>query len=314
MADPAEVVIVGPDGTEHVFPPGFDPQRAAAIVRQAAVPRSVLDTAKDVAIGAGKGAIHTALDLGQAVSAIPGVGRVTNAIGNALGGVAGQALYGQQAQPATNDAAFQSARSGTAYTNTPQMVGGGLETLGELALPVGEAAKAVPTAAKAGAKFQEVMSAARTLPVDVNGPGQVALRIQELADRGGSMPMAVRKFLGRITNPAGGDLTYEEARDFASNISRLSANEYQRLTPVVAREVANLRVALNDAVAKTAQSAGKLDEYRSAMREYARAMQLRDAISSVAEGAKRSVPYATAAGAGAWLTSRILRMLGGAGE
>jgi len=29
-----EVVIVGKDGTHHVFPPGFDPKRAASIVRQ----------------------------------------------------------------------------------------------------------------------------------------------------------------------------------------------------------------------------------------------------------------------------------------
>lgn len=29
-----EVVILGTDGTEHVFPPGFDPKRAAQIVRQ----------------------------------------------------------------------------------------------------------------------------------------------------------------------------------------------------------------------------------------------------------------------------------------
>src|SRR6266571_2841498 len=28
-----EVVIVGDDGTEHVFPPGFDPKKAAALVR-----------------------------------------------------------------------------------------------------------------------------------------------------------------------------------------------------------------------------------------------------------------------------------------
>jgi hypothetical protein len=32
MAD-QEVVIVGADGTEHIFPPGFDPKRAAAIVK-----------------------------------------------------------------------------------------------------------------------------------------------------------------------------------------------------------------------------------------------------------------------------------------
>lgn len=33
MADPQEVVIVDQQGTEHVFPAGFDPKRAAAIVR-----------------------------------------------------------------------------------------------------------------------------------------------------------------------------------------------------------------------------------------------------------------------------------------
>mgnify|MGYP001604634340 CR=1 FL=1 len=35
MADDQDVVIVGTDGTEHVFPPGFDPKRAAGIVRHA---------------------------------------------------------------------------------------------------------------------------------------------------------------------------------------------------------------------------------------------------------------------------------------
>jgi hypothetical protein len=36
------------------------------------------------------------------------------------------------------------------------------------------------------------------------------------------MPMAVRKFLNRITDPEKAQMNYEEARDFASNISRLS--------------------------------------------------------------------------------------------
>jgi hypothetical protein len=34
-----EVVILGPDGTEHVFPSGFDPKKAAAIVRGGAAPK-----------------------------------------------------------------------------------------------------------------------------------------------------------------------------------------------------------------------------------------------------------------------------------
>lgn len=36
-----EVVIIGDDGREHVFPAGFDPQRAASIVRQSAAPPNV---------------------------------------------------------------------------------------------------------------------------------------------------------------------------------------------------------------------------------------------------------------------------------
>lgn len=186
-----------------------------------------------------------------------------------------------------------------------------------LAAPVGSAVKAgveaIPTTAKAGAKFQEVMGAAKNVPLDVKDVGDAALRIQQLADRGGSMPMAVRKILNRMTDPGKGPLVYEEARDFASNISRLSANEFGRLTPAVAREVANLRVALNEANAQAAKIAGKGAEYKAAMREYAKAMRLKDAIDTAVKGAKKAVPVATAAGVGYWLTREVKSLLG-AGE
>lgn len=123
--------------------------------------------------------------------------------------------------------------------------------------------------------------------------------------------MAVRKILNRMTDPNKAAMTYEEARDFASNISRLSANEYQRLTPVVAREVANLRVALNEANAQAARQAGKMDEYRAAMREYAQAMRLREAISKTIRVAKKAAPWATAAGGLAWMNREVRSMLGG---
>jgi hypothetical protein len=123
--------------------------------------------------------------------------------------------------------------------------------------------------------------------------------------------MAVRKILNRMTDPNKPALNSQEARDFASNISRLSANEYGRLTPAVAREVAGLRVALNEAVAKAAQQAGKGAEYASAMKEYAQAMKIKGAIDAVAEGAKKGLPYATAAGAGTWLTLKLRQALSG---
>ncbi len=196
--------------------------------------------------------------------------------------------------------------------NAQQSTGKALETAAELAVPVGGAVKgaraALPSAARAGQKFQEVMGAAKSLPVSTDAAGQVALRISELAERGGSMPMAVRKLLNRITDPEKGALAYEEARDFASNISRLSANEFQRLTPAVAREVANLRVTLNKAIAETASKAGKGKEYASAMNEYAKAMRLRDLVDESIRGLKHAAPYATAAGAGAWLGAKALKL------
>lgn len=250
---------------------------------------SALSTLLDLAKGFGKGAVHTGIDLASMASQsqmIPGVNPRT-------------------LPPQVTDMLLGK----TAHSNTTQRIGGAAETVAEMAIPVTKAAEAVPSAARAGRAFQEVMGAAKHAAVDTNAPGEVALRIQQLADRGASMPMAVRKFLARITAPDKGEMTYEEARDFASAISRLSANEAQRLTPVVAREVANLRVTLNHAVAKAAEAAGKGPQYKAAMREYAQAMKVKDAVDAVVEGAKKGLPYATAAGAGTWLTMKLKNLL-----
>ncbi len=63
MAQEGEVVIVGDDGTEHVFPPGFDPKRAAGIVRvQSAHPVSGTGGAVLSAIGSGLPAAANAVE------------------------------------------------------------------------------------------------------------------------------------------------------------------------------------------------------------------------------------------------------------
>lgn len=207
---------------------------------------------------------------------------------------------------------FRRAEETTTAANTPQRVGKVLEAGAEMLLPTGQAAKAVPSVARAGAAFQDVMSAAKHIPVNADAAGEVGLRIMQLAERGGgSLPRPVSQFLQRITHPDKAPMVYEEARDFASGISRLSANEFQRLTPAVAREVAGLRVALNKGVAEAAAKAGKGREYAQAMSEYGRAMKLRGIIDDVVTGAKKALPYAGAAAAGTWLTKEALALLGG---
>lgn len=278
--------------------------------------RSWLDTAKDVAIGVGKGAASTVASLGEAAGQIrspfnPLAGKLSDAVDQ---------LYGK---PGLSKAAFAAADEATTATNTPQRVGKVLEGAAELALPVGAGAKAaveaIPSTARAGAAFKDVMGAARAIPVNTEAPGQVGLRIMQLAERGGgSLPRPVSQFLQRITHPDKAPIAYEEARDFASGISRLSANEFQRMTPAVAREVAGLRVTLNKAVAEAASKAGKGAEYSQAMKEYAKAMKLKTAIDDIAGAAKKAVPYGLATGAvgavgaGAyWLTKHVTDLLGG---
>ena len=137
---------------------------------------------------------------------------------------------------------------------------------------------AIPTRAKAGAKFKEVMGAVGQNTVDVGAPGNAALRISEMAERGGTMPKVVRDFVRRVTDPQKADLTYREARDFYSNISRLSADEYQRLTPALRMEVGKMRVALDRALAATAKAGGKEEVYRAAMKQYALAARTRELV------------------------------------
>lgn len=250
-------------------------------------------------VGAAKGAVHTGIDLAG-----------TAAQSRMIPGLTPQSLPPQ---------VLDRAKDATAYSNVGQQVGGGLETAVELAVPASKAIEAIPSAARAGSKFQSVMGIAKDVPIDVEAPGQAALNIMDIAEQGGgSLPQPVRQFANWVTNPKKDPMDYETARRFASGISRLSANEMSRLSPVVAREVAGLRVALNKSVADAAGSVGKGIEHAQAMTEYAKAMRLRDAIDEVIAGAKSALPKAIgggAAGAGAaggwWLTNHIKSLLGG---
>lgn len=268
-------------------------------------PRSWLDTVKDLGIGAAKGVGSTVAGLGE---------MATNA-----GMIPGQAR-GAPFNPVFRNPVFTRAEEATTATNTPQRIGKVAEVVGELALPTGVAGKAaveaIPSATRAGAVFQDVMKAAKNVPVDASKAGDVGLRIMQIAERGGgALPQPVRQFLGWITNPDKPQMTYDIARDFASGISRLSANEMQRLSPTVAREVAELRVTLNKAVAEAASKAGKGAEYARAMNEYAKAKKLTGMLDEVVKGAKKAAPFGLGLGAagaaGGWLTKEIMSLLGG---
>lgn len=90
MAQEPEVVIVGADGTEHVFPSGFDPKRAAAIVRSQAAPVPTgphvpvagrgtqlnVNASEDAARGVRAGAMSTVFHGGDLLRRATGTARV----------------------------------------------------------------------------------------------------------------------------------------------------------------------------------------------------------------------------------------------
>ncbi len=93
------------------------------------------------------------------------------------------------------------------------------------------------------------------------------------------------------TDPKKPEMTYEVARDFASNIGRLSVKDTQSIPPAMMSKIGDLRVALNAANAKAAGAAGVGEEYAAAMAEYAKAMKWKDAVDTAWTATKSAFPY-----------------------
>lgn len=249
----------------------------------------------------------TALDVGKGI--LKGVGGTVAGIGE-MAGNAG--LIPGQAGRLGRNPLFDRTDELTKATNTPQMVGKGLETAAEIALPVLKGASAIPRTARAGAALQDVMAAAKSVPLDLAAPGNSALRIQQLAGRGGTEPRMVRQFVARVTDPSKAPMNFEEGRDFYSNLSRLSGDEFNRLTGPIKREVGNLRTALNDSLKGAADTVGKGEKYAKGMDEYRRAAKLNDQVGDIGSAAKRALPLGLgggALGAGGYAAKKLFDLL-----
>lgn len=142
--------------------------------------------------------------------------------------------------------------------------------------------KTIPSVAKeqAAQKFSEVMQAVGSRPVDIGEAGNVALKAQELASRGGSMPKVIRDFVRRATDPTQGPMSYQEARDFYSNATRLSADEFNRLTPVMRAKVSEFTAALGRGISRTAEQGGQGERLSQAMSQYRYGAQGQKAVNA----------------------------------
>lgn len=126
MAQGPEVVIVGDDGTEHVFPPGFDPKRAAAIVRTGGAPKPTdgSSLAKLTGLLKGDAQIKGPMSpIDRLLSYLPTLGGATGGIIGGAGGTAFGMGFGG-VPGAVGGAAFGGA-TGEAMRQTGRRILGG---------------------------------------------------------------------------------------------------------------------------------------------------------------------------------------------
>jgi len=143
---------------------------------------------------------------------------------------------------------------GKVWQGTKNVVGGALEAgkipmafMGGPATEAGAegastvAGKVFGDAEKAGQLFEKAKGAVGGEAVPVTDEmSQAAMRASELAERGAKgLPRVISRFVQRVTDPNKPTIQWNEFRDFMSNVSRLSANEYNNMNPQMAAGVEN---------------------------------------------------------------------------
>jgi hypothetical protein len=233
---------------------------------------------------------------------------VTGALNTARG-------VGITAQPGRRGEGLLETAKGAAEAGTiPGLVVGGpavAEAAPVAAEAVGsQAAKVFGSTSRAAEKFQQVMSKARDIPINTDAVSEVAMRTDDLAKSGGSMPKVVRDFIKRATDPSKGAVTYQEARDFYSNATRLSGDEFNRLTPVMRRQVGEFTQKLGAAIGQAAGQVGEAGNYGQAVDLYRKAKKTEAVVNGLAKSAGNYVVKPAVYGAvGGGIGGGIAKML-----
>jgi hypothetical protein len=116
-------------------------------------------------------------------------------------------------------------------------------------------------------------------------------------ERGAPAPAAVKQLAKRLES--GEPLKYEEAKDFQSNISALSAQEKMGMSANTKRLVGQLNQDMKGALEQAADTKGKGEQFSGAMKEYHRAMKLSDMSEEAKAFAIKNALYAALGASGA---------------
>lgn len=215
----------------------------------------------------------------------------------------------------------------TGVSNTPEALKGNPDAAQSALLGYSEAAAggagtaatlrgtSLPSFGKAKALFQQVDAAAAKVPVDVGPAQDVAFEAQQLAKAGTYLPKVMRDFINETTNAKNPNMTFDRARQFASNASKLSAAESMATKPAMRAKVAEFADTLRTATNDAAENAGVGDQFDAAMKEYARAGGFRSTKEAALDAIKKKIIPGGIIGAsfagGDWIVKKLLEAAGG---
>lgn len=229
---------------------------------------------------------------------IPTIEQMAIGAGKAALGSIGPVAFAQAATPSTStvNQALQPRGAG-------QWAGAGTLTLASLLGGGGPAAsRAVPSFERSAGMLDQASTAVGQAPLKVTDQlSKAASDIYEQKDFASQVPRVAQKFFQRITNPDA-ETTWDDARKFYTNISRLSADEMGQMNPNTKRLMGNLRVALDDALQQMANEGGVGQQYRGGMQGYRSAAQWAGLKERAADAAKDYAAWAArgAIGGSAW--------------
>ncbi len=149
----------------------------------------------------------------------------------------------------------------------------------------------LPRIGAAEAKFEQVMGAAKDIPLELGKADDVALRALELAGkgkmpgRGSQLPKVLNDYIK--TRELGQPMTYEVGRDFGSASSALSSKEARATTKVMKHQVNEFAAAMKDANRGAAEKVGLGKVYDEAMTEYRKAKNLEEAGKALIKWGRR---------------------------
>jgi hypothetical protein len=194
-------------------------------------------------------------------------------------------------------------QAGKTWQGTKDVVGGGLQAAQIPASFMGgegvsAAASKIPSAERAGAAMNAVKAAVGSHTIDVGEVGNTALRAKQIAEAGGRMPKVINDFLRRATDPAKPPITYEEARDFYTNATKIASGEYTQFSGPMKAQVAEFTRKLGSALNEVAERAGRGEQLQQAMNEYSNAMKMKGAAQTAKDIVMKKILPSGAVGAG----------------